>query len=567
MRGACARCAVLLTAVLAACIGAPAQADEVGPYGTPPPPRLGPPPSDGAPLPGPVGEPALPDRLLGSGQSAGNGSLQPDSSPPSTDPSLAPAAPPQGADDTRPGATHPELLLPIPQPELDLASWPARVTGLDLWGTRRVGALLGHGPRDPRGTERSRVHGSLGIRYRGRVRSGGEDDHDLFQTLRIDVGDGWSAGWYASFNGRLSEDLDEFGTGSTFSFWSSISDTRDHRVDARIWHAYVGLRPCGGPVEDIRVGRQDVEAGAYLHMDGVRVSTRPLRGLSAATLTAFAGVPSTQYYDGADGDFLTGFGVEASLGACTTARLDYVYIHDTSDFQTAEHNHLWTAELRRRLARDAMAWLRYSHQNGNPNELEIVFDGPLRRPDVFVHVRYKALLHEQDDITYELDSYTILLQALAPYHELSAHISRMLGRCFFLEAGAYARWLADGGDEARYNHEFQRFHAMLGTKDWPRRSWSLGLTGEIWTGDETIASIGFEAEYKPSRCWRLRLGTDFQRYRTDFWRQDERLDSRSVYVDARWQPTDRWSLRARVRYDDDDVASAWIVDTSAEVRF
>ncbi|MCA9317365.1 MAG: hypothetical protein KDB73_17905, partial [Planctomycetes bacterium] len=143
----------------------------------------------------------------------------------------------------------------------------------------------------------------------------------------------------------------------------------------------------------------------------------------------------------------------------------------------------------------------------------------------------------------------------------------MLGRCWFLEAGAYARWLADGGDEARYNHEFQRFHAMLGTKDWPRRGWSLGFTGEIWTGDETIASVGFEAEYKPSRCWRLRLGTDFQRYRTDFWRQDERLDSRSVYVDARWRPTDRWSFRARVRYEDDDLASAWIVDTSAEVRF
>ncbi|MGE0192951.1 MAG: hypothetical protein AB7T63_13020 [Planctomycetota bacterium] len=568
MRGACAHGAVLLlTAVLAASSTAPAWADEVGPYGTPPAPRLGPPPSDGAPLPGPVGEPALPDRLLGSGRSGENGTARVDQGPPSSDPTLAPAAPPVAQGAERPDAPYPEILLPVPQPDLDLASWPARVTGLDLWGTRRVGALLGHGPRDPRGTAGSKVHGSLAVRYRGRVRSGGQDDHDLFEALRVDVGDGWSRGWYTSFHGRLSEDLDEFGTGSSFSFWSSVADTRDHRVDARIWHAYVGVRPCGGPVEDVRVGRQDVDAGAYLHMDGIRVTTRPLRALGGATLVAFGGVPSTQYYDGAAGDLITGVSVERSLGSCTTARLDYVYIHDTSGFESAEHNHLWTAELRRRLARDAVAWLRYSHQNGNPNELEVVYDGPLRRPDVFVRVRYKALLHEQDDITYELDPYTILLQALAPYHEASVHVSRMLGRCWFVEGGAYGRWLAEGGDEARYNHEFQRFHAMLGRKDWPRRGWSLGLTGEVWTGDETIAAIGFEAEHRPSRCWRLRVGTDFQRYRTDFWRQDERLDSRSVYVDARWQPTDRWSLRVRVRYEDDDLASAWTVDTGAEVRF
>jgi hypothetical protein len=521
------------------------------------------PPADGTPLPGPVTEPRLPDRLLGPRGAEREAGQRGPVPPPSTDPSLAPAPPLLGPDgQPRAPGTVPPLpapVLPTPTAE-DLA-------GLDLWRSRWLGALAGVGVRHPERLERLAVHGRLRLRYRGRTTTDDRSDQDLYQSLALEVGNPWATGWYGSFNGRLAEDLDAFGTGPSFDFFSSIADVDDDRVSARLYHAYVGYRPCGGLLEDVRVGRQDVDAGAYLFLDGVHVQTRALPGLGGARLRAFGGVPASYFEEATSGDFLGGVGIEKPLGPCTTGRLDYVRIHDENGFYGARRNDLITAELRRRLAPDAQAWIRYSHLNGNPNELEVVYDGPLRRPDLTMRARWKTLLTAQNTLTYGLDPYAVITQALEPYHEGSVSVSRAIGRCHFVEGGAAGRWLTDADDEGRYNREFQRLYVLLGSKDWPRPHWSLGLTGEVWMGDHTIGSVGAQAEYRPSRCWRMRLGTDFQMYRTDFYRDEERIDSRSVFVDVRWQPREEWGVRLRVRWEDDDLATAWTVDTSVEFRF
>jgi hypothetical protein len=578
MRGArfpCARvpCVIAWLVLLAMFArAAPAYAEEEGDEkppvkspqpdaDAPEPPRL--PPADGTPLPGPVEESGLPDRLLGPRGAEREARRTGPTPDPSTDPSLMPGPPLYDRDGIPlPGGSVPALPLPlIPR------ATPEQIAELDLWRRRWAGALDRTGPRHPKGLRGLPVHGRLRLRYRGRTATNYRDDHDLYQSLAIEAGDAYGVGWYGSFNARLAEDLNEFGTGSGFSFFSSIADTEDDRVTSRIYHAYIGYRPCDGLIEDVRIGRQDIDAGEFLYMDGILVQTRAVPSLGNARLHAFGGLPASYFEDATSGDFLGGFGIEAPLDALTTARLDYVYINDENGFYGAEDNNLVTAEIRRRLAPDALGWIRYSHLNGDPNELEVVYDGPLVRPDVTMRARWKTLLTAQGVLTYGLDPYAVITQALEPYHEGSVSVAKAFGRHHFVEGGAAGRWLKNKSDEGRYNREFQRLYITFGSKDWPRKHWSLGLTGDLWTGDDTIGSLGAQVEYKPSSCWRMRLGTDFQRYRTDFYRDEERLDSRSVFLDARYRPQESWSFHTRVRWEDDDFTTAWLLDMSAEFRF
>ena len=75
--------------------------------------------------------------------------------------------------------------------------------------------------------------------------------------------------------------------------------------------------------------------------------------------------------DATAGDFLGGVGIEQPFGRLTTASLDYAYINDENGFYGAENNSLLTAELRRRLAPDALGW---AYQYWNAEEKNRVFE-------------------------------------------------------------------------------------------------------------------------------------------------------------------------------------------------
>lgn len=524
---------------------------------------------DELPLPVAPDDVPLPDRLLGPGKdpdAPGSPVVPP---PPLPQGDVAPPPPPTLPDRLL-GATREdvrELIGPyIPSTD------PSRASPLDLWLRRDPYRLGMDGVAHPRPRRARRVHGSVRLRYRGQAAyakdaaDDDDEDHDLYQNLTLSYGSPYEPGWFASFDGRLAQDLDAYGTRSGFNVFDSIDDTYDDRLTGRIYHAYAGYRPRAGWLEEIRVGRQYIDAGDQFHVDGARAAFDPGRRGRGVRWHAFAGAPA-HIFDGDLRGFTAGGGVASELWRGATGRLDYAFIRDEDGFYGSPKNHLITAELRQRFNANHSGWARYSHLNGNPNYLDVVYDGFLPRHDVTLRGRVRTLLHAQDALTYGLDPYFAIVQSLEPFYELAASASKAFGERFWLEGGATGRWLYDRADEGRYNREFQRFFLTAGTDDWPGRHWHLGLTGEIWTGDETISTVSFDVTYEPSRRWRFELGSDYQLYRTDFYTDTERVESRSVYLRARWRPSERWRLHGRLRLEDDRYYTYWVVDMGAAFRF
>ena len=528
-------------------------------------------PAKGDELPKPVDEDdvPLPDRLLPPGTAE-------ERTPPPPPP---PPPLPRGDAEPPPQPTLPDRLLggtPEDVRELIGPTFPYvdpdQASPLDLWLRRDPYSLgtrgVAHPP--PRGTRR--VRGSLRVRYRGEMAyakdaaDDDDEDHDLYQNLSLSYGSAYQPGWFASFDGRLAQDLDEYGRRSGFNVFDSIDDTYDSRLTGRVYHGYVGYRPCGGWLEEIRVGRQYIDAGDQFHVDGLRMAFDPGRRGYGLRWHVFGGTPA-HIFDGGLRGFTAGGGVASDLWRGGVGRLDYAYILDKDGFYGSPKNHLVTAELRQRFGANHSGWIRYSHLNGNPNYLDAVYDGFLPRADVTLRGRFRTLLHAQDALVYGLDPYFAIVQSLARFYEGTASVAKSFGDCFWLEGGASGRWLHDRADEGRYNREFGRFFLTAGADDWPGRHWHLGLTGEIWTGDETIGSVAFDVTYEPSKCWRFQLGSDYQLYRTDFYTDTERFESRSIFLRVRWRPTERWRLHARMRLEDDRYYTYWIVDTGVAFRF
>ena len=535
----------------------------------PPPPPVTKPPSVDKPLPGPVGEGdvRLPDRLLG--PSGG------DVSPP-TPGEPSPVYPvPESSTGTRP--SYPVDLDRIsPTGNTSQVDYPfvggpllgTDKTGtLNLWQQRRAGPLYRRSVAYPHPRDPFALHGSVRVRYRGRSTADGDEDHDLYQHLQLDWGNEFEPGFFASFNGRLHQDLDAIGSGNSFHPFRAITDSSDGAHHARVYHAYAGYRPSWGPIEEVRVGRQYVHAGDQFPMDGGHLVVRPVGRSRDLRVHVFGGKPTHLYERSLRGDYIVGAGIEGAPWQGARGKLDFVRIHDENDFYGSLYNNLVTADLRQAVGDHADLWARYQHLNGSPSFLDLAYNGHDVSTDFTVRARLRTLLTAQRALAFDLDPYFAITQSLEPYYEGSLSVAQGLGTYLYVEGGASGRWLRDDNREGRYNREFQRAFVALGSHDWPAPCWALTATGEAWFGDETIHTLGFEVEYKPSKLWRFRVGTDFQLFRTDVLRDEEHLESRSVYLDARWQPTRRWRFHVRARWEDDDFDTYLTLDAGVTLRF
>jgi hypothetical protein len=142
------------------------------------------------------------------------------------------------------------------------------------------------------------VHGSLTTRYVGRQR-GGEQDHDLYALLSLDVGDRIEDEWTAYVLGRVSKDLDG-DTGGEDSTFFSQEDTYSGSLNGRLYEAYVENHDSG--LEVLRLGRQTLyETPEFVRIDGVRLETAS-EGGDKHSFGAYVGRPVHEYESSPSGD-------------------------------------------------------------------------------------------------------------------------------------------------------------------------------------------------------------------------------------------------------------------------
>lgn len=431
-----------------------------------------------------------------------------------------------------------------------------------------VSSLPESGGQPPARMVRSAFRGT----YRSdlRVRATGDDsDKDLYQYLQLSWGDANAPGLSASFHGRLTADLDGRGDDGEFFVFDSITDTYDKRLNARLYHAFLDLRPAGRTaIERLRLGRQFVEGGDVFHLDGLRVDTTwPAGGAARGELTVFGGIPAHLFESSLDGDVMVGGRIVVPVAQDGRASVEFVHIQDDSLYYGAEEANLLSIGLRGPLGPNASAWAQYQHLNGEPREFRVDVDAQVPTRDVFVRAAFYSLLTAQQERVTDLDPFFAVARALEPFWTASVSLSKGLSDHVHIEAGVDVRRLYEENDESRFNHAFERYFVLVGTENWPRDGFFVTLTGEHWQSADRATTFGAEVEYRPSKAFRLRLGTDFQLYRFDFYEVEERQSSRSVYVRLRWRPSDRWRAHLRLRVEDDDFDTYVRLDTGFEHDF
>ncbi len=418
----------------------------------------------------------------------------------------------------------------------------------------------------PRLTFSELFHGSIRVRYHGRF-TGSDSDNDGFAYLRLNFRDEDDVGLSGSFYGRLSHDIDGHGDDGSFFVFDSVTDSFTHRVNGRVYHAYVDYRPCcGTPLNRVRVGRQQIDGGEFFLMDGVHVRLSEY-GLRRVQLSVFGGVPTHLFEGSPDGDVIAGASLSVRPWGGAEARADFVYLEDDNQFYGEVENDLLTLSLRQTVGPFATARASYQHFNGEPRYGAFAFDAYLPRRRALVRGAFRGLFTAQNEQVFDLDPFFAVAQRLEPYFDAHLAVSKELGRCFHVEGGIATRRLFDDADEGTFNREYQRYHLSLSSFDWPCHALSMSLTGEWWQGDEDIASVTFDLDYRPSERWRIRAGTDFALYRFDFFGNRERQNARGVFVRATYRPGERWRFDGRVRVDHDDFDTYTTVRFGAEMDF
>jgi len=177
------------------------------------------------------------------------------------------------------------------------------------------------------------------------------------------------------------------------------------------------------------------------------------------------------------------------------------------------------------------------------------------------------MLNFAEESVYDFDYYYAVQLALEPYWTGNLAVSKGIGEFFVLEGGASLRQLYDDADESRYNRNFEQYYGSISTDDWLVRDLRLTLAGEYWSGDDDIWTATFDVDWRPSPCWRFRLGTDYSAYRYDMYADAERENVYGGFLRASWEPSASWRFDVRLRVDDDDYGTWTTLDAGVAFNF
>lgn len=449
-----------------------------------------------------------------------------------------------------PPAEPPPPAPPAPPAESVVAPSGAAGLSSEEWWNRALGLHRSPLPRAPKAPVRC-WSGDVLVRARSRT-TGDESDNDLYQYLRVRYRREDAPGWSGSFYMRLSEDLDGLGSSDEFFVFDSIDDTYDTAVLARLYHLYASYYACGGFLEQLRIGRQDIVAGDVFHVDAVHATLRPVPG-SSARVTAFAGIPTHLYESSIEGDVIVGGSVWFKPWRGASLEIADAWFQDENEVYGEPEVNLATVQLTQRLGCWGNLIAGYQQLDLDPRVAWGTFNGTWPRHDVAVRGSVRTQILAEKETVYDLDPYYAILLELEPYWEAQLSVSKGLGRVWAVELGGQVRSLYDDDDVGDFNHEFARLYGTLSARDWGASGWSVALTGEWYSTDdgEDIGAAGFEVERRRG-CWRWTGGIDYALYRTDIYAVEERFDSYGAYLRVRYRPRNRWELDGSLRVDEDD---------------
>jgi hypothetical protein len=436
--------------------------------------------------------------------------------------------------------------------------------GADVQGESAGPGAPAAGAEEAAAADGLAVSGSLVTRYLGR-QSGGDQDHDLYTLLSVDLGDEQADDWTGHVMGRLSKDLDG-DTGGEDSPFFSLEDTYDHSLNGRLYEAYADARDTDLAV--LRLGRQTLyETPEFVRLDGARIETAPA-GDDKHAFGLYAGRPVHEYESSPDGDQALGAYAVNRPWKGARARLDYMHLEDEVLLGT-EANDLWAVSLDQGIDRQFLLHGDYALLENRPREYTVRGTWVDPEEGTLVQVSHYELLSTQRMLVEELDPFFETLVEYFPFRQERVLASTSLDEDLDVSGGVDVRRVDDDDDVSEFNRDFQRYHATGTLHDVLVPDVSVSLTGETWNanGSDETTTWGLDVTRVYSEDVRASIGSYYALFKNDFLLGTERQDVRTYYVLLRLRQDPRLSWSFGYDYEDADIDDFQSLTVKASWRF
>lgn len=409
------------------------------------------------------------------------------------------------------------------------------------------------------------IHGSVASRYRGRW-SGDATDHDLYETVSLDVGDASKDPVTAHVLGRVAADLDGQTDRDNQFVYPSLADTWSDPVTGLLYEAYVDIT-APPRMAALRAGRQvDTATPVFAHFDGVSLVSKTGSGWKLRGGT-YGGVPVRLYESSTSGDQIFGLWGEAQPWRGGRVRVDWMHVEDEDRFG-ANSSDLIGANVSQRIGERARIEGNYTRLEEEDRDLRVraSWNDPAR--DFTLQASWYKLLETQRDYALEFDPFFASLQAYYPFDQFRLHAAKGVGEELRVEGGFDLRRLTDATDEGSFNRDYDRGWLSIVLLDLGLDGLDVTLTGDTWqSDDQDIDTWALDVTRRMEEGLSLSAGSNYSLYRYDVFLDRERDDVRLWYLRARKKLDKSWSLEASWDFQDDDTDEYHVLMLGATWRF
>lgn len=415
------------------------------------------------------------------------------------------------------------------------------------------------------------ISGRYQVDYLGRW-NGSDDDHQLFQYLRLKVTDIAGEKVSLHFSGRLSAELD--GNDDDDDFFADIYDSFDHSANGRIFYLYLDIEDPVFDHSSLRLGRQYSYEPQSVFFNGAKYE----QTIDRLRFYLQGGVRGSNYSSPDEDDTIGGTGVDYRLFPRT--QVGYDYLRAVDDFLDDDYHSFDVLQTFGSLK----AYGRFSVLNGDPDDLNLYasyYHTPL---DLSLTARYYTLFTKRDRLTNEFSALVDVelfdvddpstIGVYFPFHLVNLTAYKSHGDRFGASVGFETRWMDENDERNDLNREYDRYFLSVEAWNFIVEGLTASVTAEVWDADasENSFAVGIDAEKQLSERLHAGAGFYFSQYRirTTFagTSVSDDVETPMWYCNLRYKCKENVELRVRYQVEDEsDLGTAHELRLSCLIDF
>ncbi|MHC4896042.1 MAG: hypothetical protein ACYTGW_02935 [Planctomycetota bacterium] len=386
------------------------------------------------------------------------------------------------------------------------------------------------------------IHGALSLRYRYRNAEDDGTDQDMLGVLSLSAGDPDRHRFTFHFLGSGTWDMDGSAGDNDFN---SVADSYDS-MHGLLYDAYLDIHRVK-PFDVVRLGRQTAyDTPIPVSFDGALLETEGL-GEKDIRVGAFGGISNHLHESSPSGDFVVGAFVSGVPWEAGKLRFDW--FHAADDTRLKDHdNDLLGFRAWQGVGDHTRLHAGYTMLDGESRDVTARSTTYVASCDLQVQATYYQLLKTQGSLALEVDPFYDSAFDYYPYYQFQGLVAKGFGDHFNVTSGVDLRRLRDGGDEAKFNREYDHVYMTPVFEDVLVEGLSVSFTGDYWgsEGGEDVTSWGADATMQVDEQIQASVGTYYSLYKHDFVGNRERDRVRSYYLNLEYRLE---TVRFRVGYE------------------